>query len=149
VYHRVPPEIWEQIALQTPKYHLRKWLFVSRFHRDIPSRHIFRPVHIYFGENDSLIRRLDIFDRAKRDPIFGSRVKSLRLHWDFEKGNTLDLMIRMWFGFSIRCQFTDIFGADLPAFKRDFKWIGHPELQEEMVQNLLNTHKHLHGLGLM
>lgn len=39
-------------------------------------------------------RGLDIFDRAKADPVFASRVKSLRLHWAYEEGDMLDLMTR-------------------------------------------------------
>jgi hypothetical protein len=41
--------------------------------------------------------------------------------------------------------------TSLPAFKalRDFEWIGYSDMPVEMVQALLNTHKHLHGLGLM
>lgn len=60
-------------------------------------RHIFRTVDIYFGDDsqENLNRGLDIFDRAKTDPVFASRVKSLRLHWAYEEGDMLDLMSRM------------------------------------------------------
>jgi len=94
---RAPPEIWERIAAHTPRYHLRTWLFVSAFHREIALRHIFHTIDIYFGEDqENLNRGLDIFDRAKTDPVFANRVKSLRLHWAYEEGDMLDLMIREW-----------------------------------------------------
>lgn len=58
-------------------------------------RHLFHTVDIYFGEDqENLNRGLDIFDRAKSDPVFASRVKSLRLHWAYEEGDMLDLMAR-------------------------------------------------------
>jgi hypothetical protein len=81
-----------------PNYHLRQWLLVSPLHRDIASRHIFHTIDIYFEEEDvsKLNRGLDILDRAKNDPVFASRVKLLRLHWDYERGLTLDLIIRTW-----------------------------------------------------
>lgn len=92
---RAPLEIWERIASHIPRYHLRTWLFISSFHRDIAVRHIFHTVDIYFGEDqDNLNRGLDIFDRAKSDPVFACRVKSLRLHWAYEEGDMLDLMTR-------------------------------------------------------
>ena len=92
---RAPMEIWERIASHIPRYHLRTWLFISSFHRDIAVRHIFHTVDIYFGEDqDNLNRGLDIFDRAKSDPVFACRVKSLRLHWAYEEGDMLDLMAR-------------------------------------------------------
>ncbi len=95
---RAPLEIWERIASHTPRYHLRTWLFISPFHRDIAVRHIFHTVDIYFGDDqpENLTRGLDIFDRAKNDPVFASRVKSLRLHWAYEEGDMLDLMTREW-----------------------------------------------------
>ncbi|KAF8154245.1 hypothetical protein B0H34DRAFT_661953 [Crassisporium funariophilum] len=136
---RAPLEIWERIASHTPRYHLRTWLFVSAFHRDIAVRHIFHTVDIYFGEDqENLNRGLDIFDRAKTDPVFASRVKSLRLHWAYEEGDMLDLMTR-------------IFKTALPEFRalRDFEWIGYPEMRADMVQAVLASHKHLHGLGLI
>jgi len=92
---RAPLEIWERIASHIPRYYLRTWLFVSSFHRDIAVRHIFHTVDIYFGEDqDNLNRGLDIFDRAKSDPVFACRVKSLRLHWAYEESDMLDLMAR-------------------------------------------------------
>lgn len=58
-------------------------------------RHLFYTLDLYFGEDpENLNRGLDIFDRAKSDPIFASRVKSLRLHWAYEEGDMLDLMAR-------------------------------------------------------
>jgi hypothetical protein len=44
-----------------------------------------------------------------------------------------------------------IFTTALPEFKalRDFEWIGYPEMRMDMVQIVLASHKHLHGLGLM
>ncbi|KAF8991309.1 hypothetical protein BDQ17DRAFT_1255018 [Cyathus striatus] len=136
---RAPPEIWERIALHIPRYHLRTWLFVSSFHRDIAVRHIFHTLDIYFGEDqENLNRGLDIFDRAKDDPVFASRVKSLRLHWAYEEGDMLDLMTR-------------IFRTALPEFRalKDFEWIGYPEMRAEMVQAVLASHPRLHGLGLI
>ncbi|KAJ6489825.1 hypothetical protein C8R45DRAFT_901436 [Mycena sanguinolenta] len=137
---RAPVEVWERIASYIPRYHLRTWLFVSAFHRDIAVRMIFHTLDIYFGSEDqeTLNRGLDIFDRVKADPVFASRVKSLRLHWAYEEGDMLDLMIR-------------IFRSTLPEFKalRDFEWIGYPEMSAEIVQTILATHPHLHGLGLI
>ncbi|KAF9033130.1 hypothetical protein BJ165DRAFT_1515789 [Panaeolus papilionaceus] len=136
---RASLEIWERIAAYIPRYHLRTWLFVSSFYRDIAVRHIFHTVDIYFGEDqENLNRGLDIFDRAKADPVFASRVKSLRLHWAYEEGDMLDLMTR-------------IFRTALPEFKalKDFEWIGYPEMRADMVQAVLASHKHLHGLGLI
>jgi hypothetical protein len=46
---------------------------------------------------ENLHRGLDIFDRAKADPIFASCVKCLRLHWAFEEGDMLDLTARQCF----------------------------------------------------
>lgn len=91
---RAPPEIWEQIAYFIPRYHLRTWLFVSSFHRNIAVRRIFHTLDLYFGGEDqeNLNRGLDIFDRVKVDSVFASRVKVLRLHWAYEEGDMLDLM---------------------------------------------------------
>lgn len=48
---------------------------------------------LYFGEDtENLNRGLDIFERAKADPVFAARVKTLRLHWAYEEGDMLDLM---------------------------------------------------------
>ena len=96
-WQRAPPEIWEQIATHTPKYHLRAWLFLSRFHWDIASRHIFHTIHINFGGyRKDVCRGLDILDHAKGDPIFASRVKSLCFHWEGNWDEMLALLIRMW-----------------------------------------------------
>ncbi|KAF7360763.1 hypothetical protein MVEN_00808300 [Mycena venus] len=137
---RAPVEVWERIASFIPRYHLRTWLFVSAFHRDIAVRMIFHTLDLYFGGDDqeALNRGLDVFDRVKADPVFAGRVKSLRLHWAYEEGDMLDLMVR-------------IFRSALPEFKalRDFEWIGYPEMRAEMVQTVLATHPHLHGLGLI
>ncbi|KAJ6554424.1 hypothetical protein B0H19DRAFT_1262788 [Mycena capillaripes] len=136
---RAPVEVWERIASFIPRYHLRTWLFVSSFHRDIAVRMIFHTLDLYFGDDqEALNRGLDVFDRVKTDPLFASRVKSLRLHWAYEEGDMLDLMIR-------------IFRSTLPEFKslKDFEWIGYPEMRAEMVQTVLSTHSHLHGLGLI
>ncbi|KAF8056039.1 hypothetical protein FPV67DRAFT_1534918 [Lyophyllum atratum] len=136
---RAPLEVWERIAYHIPRHHLRTWLFVSSFHRDIAVRQIFHTLDLYFGEDqENLNRGLDIFDRAKADPVFASRVKSLRLHWAYEEGDMLDLMTR-------------IFKTALPEFKAlvDFEWIGYPEMRAEMVQAVLASHPHLRGLGLI
>ncbi|KAE9401840.1 hypothetical protein BT96DRAFT_1017942 [Gymnopus androsaceus JB14] len=134
---RAPPEIWERIAYHIPRYHLRSWLFVSPFHREIAVRIIFHTLDLYFGEDpENLNKGLDIFDRAKNDSVFAMRVKSLRLHWAYEEGDMLDLMIRL-------------FRTALPEFKalEDFEWIGYPEMRAEMVQAILKIHSGLHGLG--
>ncbi|KAJ7153420.1 hypothetical protein C8R43DRAFT_1001883 [Mycena crocata] len=136
---RAPVEVWERIAAFIPRYHLRSWLFVSAFHRDIAVRLIFHTLDLYFGDDqETLNRGLDVFDRVKADPVFASRVKTLRLHWAYEEGDMLDLMIR-------------IFRSTLPEFKalQDFEWIGYPEMRAEMVQTVLSTHSQLHGLGLI
>ncbi|KAJ8519282.1 hypothetical protein ONZ45_g3757 [Pleurotus djamor] len=136
---RAPPEVWETIARHIPRHHLRTWLFVSAFHRNIAVRRIFHTLDLYFGEDqENLNRGLDIFDRVKADPVFASRVKSLRLHWAYEEGDMLDLMAR-------------IFRTALPEFKalQDFEWIGYPELRAEMVQTILASHSHIHSLGLI
>lgn len=94
---------------------------------------------LYFGEDpENLNKGLDIFDRAKNDSVFAMRVKSLRLHWAYEEGDMLDLMIRL-------------FRTALPEFKalEDFEWIGYPEMRAEMVQAILKSHSGLHGLGSM
>ena len=89
---RAPAEVWQRIALHIPRYHLRTWLFVSAFHREIAMKQIFHTVDLYFGEDNE--RGLDLLDRAKADPWFASLVKSLRLHWAIEESDMLDLMIR-------------------------------------------------------
>ncbi|KAJ3849488.1 hypothetical protein EV368DRAFT_75675 [Lentinula lateritia] len=136
---RAPPEIWERIAHHIPRYHLRTWLFLSPFHREIAVRIIFHTLDLYFGEDqDNLNKGLDIFDRAKNDSVFARRVKSLRLHWAYEEGDMLDLMMR-------------IFRTALPEFKalQDFEWIGYPELRADTIQDILQSHSGLHGLGII
>ena len=93
---RAPPEILERIARFIPRYHLRTWLFVSAFHRDIAVRLIFHTVDLYFGEDQDLSRGLDMFDRVKADLEFASRVKALRLHWAYEESDMFDLVCRKW-----------------------------------------------------
>ncbi|RDX41590.1 hypothetical protein OH76DRAFT_1364283 [Lentinus brumalis] len=135
---RAPPEIWERIARFIPRYHLRSWLFVSAFHRDIAVRLIFHTIDLYFGEDQDLNRGLDIFDRVKADPVFASRIKALRLHWAYEENDMFDLMCRM-------------FKSALPSFGalREFEWIGYPEFRADMVQAVLQAHPRLHTLGLI
>lgn len=141
--HRAPPEVWERIARFIPRYHLRTWLFVSAFHRNIAVRIIFHTLDLYFGEDhdnvrENLNRGLDVFDRVKSDPVFASQIKVLRLHWAYEEGDMFDLMSRM-------------FRTALPAFKalKEFEWIGYPEFRAEMVQAVLESHSHLCSLGLI
>jgi len=124
--------------MHIPRHHLRTWLFVSAFHREIAVRLIFHTLDLYFGEDLELTRGLDIFDRVKNDKVFAKRVKCLRLHWAYEEGDMLDLMAR-------------IFRTALPEFTdlRDFEWIGYPELRADMVQVVLGAHPNLHSLGLM
>lgn len=94
-WQRTPMEVWDRIASYIPRYHLRSWLFVSPFYHEIAARHIFHTLDIYFGEDqDNLHRGLDIFDRAKDDPVFAARVKSLRIHWAYEEDDMLNLVLR-------------------------------------------------------
>lgn len=128
---------------------------MSSIHRDIAARHLFHTLDLYFGEDQENVNRgLDIFDRAKSDPIFANRVKSLRLHWAYEEGDMLDLMtsksphlLSNYYGLWIK----GMFRTALPEFKslRDFEWIGYPEFRADMVQVVLKTHRHLQSLGLM
>ncbi|GJE89030.1 hypothetical protein PsYK624_051200 [Phanerochaete sordida] len=141
--HRAPPEVWDRIARFIPRFHLRTWLFVSRFHRNIAVRIIFHTLDLYFGEDqdnprENLSRGLDIFDRVKADPAFARQIKVLRLHWAYEEGDMLDLMTR-------------IFRTTLPAFTSlvEFEWIGYPELRADMVQSIFASHPGLHALGLI
>ncbi|KAK7045361.1 hypothetical protein VNI00_007610 [Paramarasmius palmivorus] len=136
---RAPPEVWDRIARHVPRFHLRSWLFISAFHRDIALRLIFHTVDLHFGEDQEILNRgLDILDRAKDDPKFASMVKSLRVHWAIEEGDMLDLMTRT-------------FRTALPAFKylKEFEWIGYPELRADMVKVILATHSHVMSLGLV
>ena len=94
-YQRAPPEIWERIARYIPRYHLRTWLPVSAFHRDIAQRHIFHTLDLFFGDDqmDNVNKGLDLFSRVKRDPAFARNIKTLRIHWAYEEGDILDLML--------------------------------------------------------
>ncbi|KAF7318494.1 hypothetical protein HMN09_00358600 [Mycena chlorophos] len=138
--HRVPAEVWSLIASYTPRYHLRSWLSVSPFHRAIAVRIIFHTIDLYFAEDqqDVLHRGLDLFDRVKADVVFARRIKTLRIHWAYEEGDMLDLMLRM-------------FRSAIPAFVglKTFEWIGYPELRAEMVQTILAAHPQVEGLGLI
>ncbi|KZT39544.1 hypothetical protein SISSUDRAFT_1020026 [Sistotremastrum suecicum HHB10207 ss-3] len=139
-HRRTPPEVWSRIASFIPRFHLRNWLYVSAFHRDIAQSVIFRTMDIYFGEEqqDNMHRGMDIFDRVKWDQAFARKIKTLRLHWAYEEGDMLDVMTR-------------IFRNALPSFiaLREFEWIGYPELRVEMVQAILSSHPNLQSLGLI
>jgi len=88
-------EIWDRVASYIPRYHLRTWLFVSAFHRDITQRRIFSTVDLHLGEDqEHRNRALDFFDRIKEDPVFAKKIKRLRLHWSYEEGDTFDLVSR-------------------------------------------------------
>ncbi len=95
-HRRTPVEIWSNIASCIPKYHLRAWLSVSPFHRDIALTHIFRNLDLFFGEEqqENLNRGMDLFERVKSDPSFAQRIQTLRVHWAYEESDMLDLMTR-------------------------------------------------------
>lgn len=95
-HRRAPAEIWERIAGYIPRYHLRTWLFVSSFHRQIAQRRIFHTIDLFFGDDqmDNVNKGLDLFSRVKRDRSFAVMVKTLRIHWAYEEGDILDLMLR-------------------------------------------------------
>lgn len=96
LYRRLPLEVWEIIASFTPRHHLRHWLFVSPFFRDVAQRAIFRTVDVYLSEDTEIIARvMDFFERVKADPAFAVRIQTLRLHWAMEDGDLLDVLIRM------------------------------------------------------
>ncbi|KAI5122658.1 hypothetical protein M0805_007919 [Coniferiporia weirii] len=139
-HQRAPPEIWERIARYMPRYHLRTWLSVSSFHREIAQRHIFRTLDLFFGDDqmDIVNKGLDLFSRVKRDPMFAKRIKTLRIHWAYEEGDILDLMLRL-------------FREALPFFTAltEFEWIGYPELRDENVKAVLESHPKLQSLGLI
>ncbi|KZV99980.1 hypothetical protein EXIGLDRAFT_639849, partial [Exidia glandulosa HHB12029] len=139
LYRQLPLEVWELIASFTPRHHLRQWLFVSSFFRDVAQRSIFRKVDVYFSEDTDIIARvMDFFERVKADPAFAVRIKTLRLHWAMEDGDLLDLLIR-------------IFRTTLPAFKGlyEFEWIGYPELGPDCVVALQDSHPRLQRLGMV
>ncbi|KIY63496.1 hypothetical protein CYLTODRAFT_403166 [Cylindrobasidium torrendii FP15055 ss-10] len=136
---RAPPEVWDTIARNIPRYHLRSWLRVSTFHRDIALPIIFHTVDLHFGDDqEHLNRGLDFMDRIKDDPALANKIKSLRIHWAYEESDVLDLMMR-----AMR--------TALPKFKalRDFEWIGYPEMRADVVASVLETHSHIQGLGLI
>ena len=43
---------------------------------------------------DNVNKGLDVFSRVKHDAKFAKRIKTLRIHWAYEEGDMLDLMIR-------------------------------------------------------
>lgn len=154
--HRTPLEIWDRIASCIPRYHLRTWLFISAFHRDIAQRHIFSTVDLHLGEDqEHRNRALDFFDRVKEDSTFAKKVRRLRLHWSYEEGDTFDLVARELYLLS--CWNTSLtfgsgmFRTALPEFAslREFQWIGYPELRAEMVQTVFTHHPNIQSLGLM
>lgn len=76
---RLPPEIWQLIVYHTHRYHLRAWLFISSFHRDIALDLMFHTTDLYFSEDpERLNRGLDIFDRVKADAKFAKKIKIVR-----------------------------------------------------------------------
>jgi hypothetical protein len=95
VYRRAPSEVWSRIAAFIPRHHLRTWLSVSAFHREIALSRIFRTIDLHFGDEDNLHRGMDVFDRVKLDSRFASKILTLRIHWSFEEGDMLDLMNRL------------------------------------------------------
>ncbi|TDL26844.1 hypothetical protein BD410DRAFT_782927 [Rickenella mellea] len=139
-HHRAPPEIWERVARHIPRHHLRTWLFVSSFHREIAQRLIFHTMDLYFGDDqaDNVHKGLDVWDRVKADQVFAKKVKTLRIHWAYEEGDMLDFMMRL-------------FRGALPSFTdlQEFEWIGYPELRDENVQAVLDSHPNLQSLGLI
>jgi hypothetical protein len=156
VWHRVPLEIWDRVASYIPRYHLRTWLFVSAFYRDIAQRRIFSTVDLHLGEDqEHRNRALDFFDRIKEDPTFAKKIKRLRLHWSYEEGDTFDLMTReprsLWYWIPLLSFKSGIFRTVLPEFSslREFQWIGYPELRAEMVQAIFMHHPNIQSLGLM
>ena len=42
---------------------------------------------------DNVNKGLDVFSRAKKDSAFAQNVKTLRIHWAYEEGDILDLML--------------------------------------------------------
>ena len=49
------------------------------------------------------------------------------------------------------CVFVGMFRTALPSFKalKEFEWIGYPELRDENVDAVLQSHPGLYSLGLM
>lgn len=104
---------------------------------------------------DNVNKGLDLFSRVKRDPVFAKRVKTLRIHWAYEEGDILDLMLSeyslMEFVFIIDGVYLGLFREALPFFTalKEFEWIGYPELRENDVQAVLESQPDLQSLGLM
>ena len=153
---RVPPEIWDKVASFIPRYFLRTWLFVSRFHRDIALRRVFHTVDLYLGEDSNWNRTLDIFDRVRVDPLFSRRIKALRIHWAYDGGEMLEVMSSECEEYRSQNSYrsfspSGIFRTALPEFRalEEFEWIGYPELEANMVQALLKSHPNLVKLGLV
>lgn len=42
---------------------------------------------------DNVHKGLDFFSRVKRDGDFAKKVKTLRVHWAYEEGDMLDIML--------------------------------------------------------
>ena len=97
-WQRTPLEIWDRVARFIPRYHLRTLLFVSSSHREIAQRHIFHSLDLFFGDDqmDNVNKGLDVFSRVKKDPVFAKKIKTLRIHWAYEEGDMLDLMLRKY-----------------------------------------------------
>lgn len=136
---RAPMEIWDRIARHIPRCHLRTWLFVSAFHRELAVRILFRTVDLYFGDDqENVARGLDLMDRVKEDAVFASQIKSLRIHWAYEESDVLDLITRA-------------FRTAIPKFTalRDFEWIGYPEMRASIVQHVLVSQSCIESLGLI
>ncbi|KAL5518533.1 hypothetical protein ACEPAH_215 [Sanghuangporus vaninii] len=139
-WQRAPLEVWDRIARFIPRYHLRTWPLVSSSHREIAQRHLFRSLDLFFGDDqmDNVNKGLDLFSRVKKDPVFAKNIKTLRIHWAYEEGDMLDLMLRL-------------FREALPFFTglKDFEWIGYPELRGQDVAAILESHPKLESLGLI
>jgi len=56
------------------------------------TRQLFHTVDIHFLEDFD--QGLSLLKRAINDPVFAKWVKSLRLHWDYEEGDAVDLFCR-------------------------------------------------------
>ena len=42
---------------------------------------------------DNVHKGLDLFSRVKRDSDFAKKIKTLRIHWAYEEGDMLDIML--------------------------------------------------------
>ena len=47
---------------------------------------------------DNVNKGLDLFSRVKKDPAFARKIKTLRIHWAYEEGDILDLMLSKFAG---------------------------------------------------